>query len=143
MHKCLFERSDLYQLTCWNSCSSFTEMFGYVNLLIIELLMMNFHVHDIYIYIYIYIYMDTWWIMTCCCWIVIVYMIISCGCCWLLLIISYHGLGMNYDWSCCCRIQLLRRIEFWLLFKLVVLKNGFKIIYKTYSIVVKQVCSMC
>jgi len=27
--------------------------------------------------------------------------------------------------------------------KLVVLKNGFKTIYKTYSIVVKQVCSMC
>ena len=122
MHKCLFEISDYSELTCWNSCSSISDMCGYVNLLIIELLMMNLHVHDIYIYIYIYIYI---WILNEL-WSIDEYWMLLLNCdgihdykLWLLLllIISYHGLGMNYDWSCCCWIELLRRIEFWLLFK--------------------------
>ena len=51
-HKCLFVKSDCCEFNWWNLCLCFDVMFGYVNLMIIKLLMMNLHA-QLYIYIYI------------------------------------------------------------------------------------------
>jgi len=69
-------------------------MFKYMNLMIIELLLMKLHVHDMYKWVYCEL-CSNWWIVLWCCWFVVEYIIVSCGCCLLLLLMSYHGLGMN------------------------------------------------
>ena len=86
--------SDYFELGCWNSCSFYDDMFEYMNLMIIEWLLMKLHVHDMYKWVYCELCL-IWWIVLCYCWFIIEFMIMDCDCCLLLLLMSYHSLSMN------------------------------------------------
>jgi len=60
LHKSLFVKSDYYDFNWLNSCLWFDVMFGYVNLVLIELLMMKLHAQDVYICI-LCVFTHNWW----------------------------------------------------------------------------------
>jgi len=65
-----------------------------MNLMIIELLLMKLHVHDMYKWECCELYLN-WWIVLCCCWFVIEYMFNWCGYCYEVLLLMIHTLGVH------------------------------------------------
>ena len=108
MHKSLFEISDYCELNCWYSCSCFSDKFEYVNLLIIELLMMKLHVHDMYKWVYCELYSNGWIVLGCC-WFVTEYMFNWCCCCYEMLFLMIHTLGIH-NFGFVVWIELLLRV---------------------------------
>ena len=141
IQKCLIVISDYCEFDCWNSCSRFSVMFVYMNLMIIELLMLNLHAQVIWKWVLCDL-CSNWWIMILCCWIVVEFMIMSCGCYYMLLLISFHGLGID-KLSCCCWLSCFGRIGFVVVKDLVFLRKSFSINFISCSSVVKWVYSMC
>ena len=94
MHKCLFEISGYCELNRWNSCSYCSDMFEYVNLLIIEFLMMKLHVHDMYKWVYCEL-CSNGWIVLGCWWFVTEYMFNWCFCCYEMLLLTINTLGVH------------------------------------------------
>jgi len=119
MHKCLFGISDYCEFVCWNSCSCFSDMLGYANLLIIELLMMKLHVHDIYKWV-LCEFCSNWWIVILCCWIVVEFMP-KWSCCWIRYVVAaelYHGYSILWShclnwWSCAKLFMWRTKMNFW------------------------------
>ena len=97
MHKCLIVKSDYCDFNWWNSCSYFDEMFGYVNLMIIKLLMMNLHAWNVYMWILCILHKigEIWY---CCCWIVDEFKVNWCCCCYEVLVLMIDTMGIhNYE----------------------------------------------
>jgi len=97
LHKCLLWISDYCELICWNSCSSFNDMFEDMKLLIIELLMMKLHVHNMWKWVYCELCSNCW-IVLCCCWFVVGFMFnwcCCCCCCYEILLLMIHNLGVH------------------------------------------------
>jgi len=58
MQKCLFEISDYCELNRLKLCSCYSDIFGYMNLLIIELLLIKLHVHGMYKWVCCELYLN-------------------------------------------------------------------------------------
>jgi len=90
-------KSDYCEFNWWNSCSYFDEMFGYVNLMIIKLLMMNLHAWNVYMWILCILHKigEIWY---CCCWIVDEFKVNWCCCCYEVLVLMIDTMGIhNYE----------------------------------------------
>ena len=104
MHKCLFGISDYCEFNWWNSCLGFDVMFGYVNLMIIKLLMMKLHAQVIYMCILcVLLKIDEVW---CSCWWIVDEFISNwcCCCCYEMLLLMIGTLGNHNNrvvvWLC-------------------------------------------
>jgi len=78
----------------WNSYLGFDVMFGYVNLMIIKLLMIKLHAQDVYICILCWL-CAIWWKMML--WLLNdgEIMIIWCSCCGVMMFSSIYALGVD------------------------------------------------
>ena len=94
MHKCLFWISYYCEINCWNSCSSFSDMFEDMKLFIIDLLMMKMYVHNMWKWVYCELCSNCW-IVLCCCWFVVGFMFHWCCCCYEILLLMIHDLGAH------------------------------------------------
>ena len=78
--------TDYYDFNWWNSCLCFDVKFGYVNLMLIELLMIKLHAQDVYICI-LCIFTQNWWniiLLLMNSWLVVVVVVMRCCCWWLM-----------------------------------------------------------
>ena len=78
--------SDYFELSCWNSFSSFSDMFEDMKLFIIELLMRKWVYCEL---------CSKCWIVLCCCWFVEEFMFNWCCCCYEILLLMIHNLGVH------------------------------------------------
>ena len=98
MHKCLFWISDYCEFICWNSCSTFSDMFEDMKLFIIQLLMMKLHVHNMWKWVCCELCSNCW-IVLCCCWFVVEFMFNWC-CCWWFITWVFIIMGLWCELSC-------------------------------------------
>ena len=101
MHKCLMVKNDYCDFNWWNSCLCLDVMFGYMNLKIIKLLMLNFTcLWCIYMYTCVLPINDEEWIVVdwCC-----------CCCCYEVLLLMIHTLGVH-NFGFVVWIELLLRV---------------------------------
>jgi len=87
-------KSDYWEFNWWNSCLGFDVMFGYVNLMIIKLLMMELHAQDVYICILCW-FCSIWWKMMLSWLNDGEIMIIWCRCCCVMMFSSIYALGVD------------------------------------------------
>jgi len=108
MHKCLIVKSDYCDSNWWNSCLCLDTMFGYVNLKIIKLLMLNFTcLWCIYMYTCDLSKIDEEWIVVD--GFVDELMFDWCCCCYEVLLLMIHTLGVH-NYGFVVSIELLLRV---------------------------------
>jgi len=105
MHKCLIVKCDYCDFNWWNSCLCLDAMFGYMNLKIIKLLMLNFQcLWCIYMYTCVlpkiveeWIIVDGLLMHSC---LIDVVVVMRC-CCWLFMPWVFIITDLWYELSCC------------------------------------------
>jgi len=111
---------DYCEFNWWNSCSYFNAMFGYVNLMIIKLLVLNLYAWNVYICI-ICVLVKNGEVWYCCCWIVNEFMVNWCYCCYEMLLLMIHAMGIH-NYGVVMWIELL-------LWKIDILMNCIKMVF--------------
>ena len=86
--------SDYCEFSCWNSCSSVSDMCEDMKLFIIVVLMMKLHVHNMRKWVYCEFYSNCW-VVLCCCWFVVEFMFDWCCCCFEIMLLMIHNLGVH------------------------------------------------
>jgi len=97
--------SDYFELSCWNLCSCYNDIFEYMNLLIIELLLMKSLAQDAYIWIIVFCAKLVWnnivvVVLLMISWSIGVVVVMRCCCCEFMLWV-FRLWRLWWNLSCC------------------------------------------